>query len=137
MGESLKKRISHARILLMVKHYTDAVFSVLSTLCFHKSQPSVSLLRMSRCSYTHCHAPCTRVRNSSSFSFSTSSQILPPPVYSAAPRLHPSSFKCFFMWFCRFVSTYYLFFSSASSNGIPLSLSSCPQRMPLLLGVLA
>lgn len=106
--------------------------------------------RMGRCSCTHCHAPCTRARNSSSSSSSSSSsllshplEILPPPASSRPPCLRPFSFKCFFMWFRRFVSTC-IFFPSSSPNGDParsLSLPpSCallpspPKRAPLLLG---
>lgn len=63
--------------------------------CFPPHPPFVSINhdpaelrpRMGRCSCIHCHAPCTRARNSS-FSFavsSSSSRIPPPPPPPSAP----------------------------------------------------
>lgn len=139
---------------------------MLRVLCFPPRPPFVSINhgpggvppRMGRCSCTHCHASCTRARNSSSSSsssFSSSSllfhprplKILPPPASSRPPRLRPFSFKCFFMWFRRFVSTC-IFFSFRLAQRRPRSLSSrllspllaspsppLPlKRAPLLLG---
>lgn len=59
------------------------MFPVPPTLCFHKSPPRRSSPRMGRCSRTHCHASCTRARNSSTASSSSSSfSLLPPPRFT-------------------------------------------------------
>lgn len=124
---------------LVVKHGRDAarpVFSAPPTLCFHKSRPGGVPSRMGRCSCTHCHAPCTRARNSSFFtsaSFSSFSNPVSSGLFLlSSSRLRPFSFKCFFMWFRRFLSTC-IFFPPVSPNGVSPHRSPL-QRAPLLLG---
>lgn len=123
---------------LVVKHGRDAarpVFSAPPTLCFHKSRPGGVPSRMGRCSCTHCHAPCTRARNSSfstsaaslSSSFSNPALLrsLPPPVVSRPAPVSPlSAFLCGFAVFFRLV-----FFSPpVSPNGIPPAPLPFPAR---------
>lgn len=117
---------------LVVKHGRDAarpVFSAPPTLCFHKSRPGGVPSRMGRCSCTHCHAPCTRARNSS---FSTSAASLSSSFSNPASSGRLSacarfSFKCFFMWFRRFLSTC-IFFPSRFAQRHPPAPLPFPAR---------
>lgn len=115
---------------LVVKHGRDAarpVFSAPPTLCFHKSRLGGVSSRMGRCSCTHCHAPCTRVR-SSSFSTSASSssfRVLPSPVSSFSRRLacirsSLSAFLCGFAVFFRLIFFFLPFRPTASPRTIPI-----------------
>lgn len=130
---------------------------MLRVLCFPPRPPFVSInhgpggvpSRMGRCSCTHCHAPCTRARNSSSSSSSSllshprPLEILPPPASSrrlACARSSLSAFLCGFAVLFRLV----FFFFPLRPTATPLSSRPpftflfppplTPKRAPLLFG---
>lgn len=107
------------------------VYPAPPTLCFHKSRPGGVPSGMGRCSCTHCHAfvhPCLQLPPLLLFFILFFLVVLS----DSTPSLHllllssrhlsparPYSFKCFFMWFRRFVSMYFFFIPPASSNSAP------------------
>lgn len=110
---------------LVVEHGRDAarpMFSAPPTLCFHKSRPG----REFRREWAGAPAPTVTLHAPVSATLPLI-LVLSSPASSglfllSASRLRPFSFKCFFMWFRRFLSTFISFslpFRPTASPPVP------------------
>lgn len=122
---------------LVVKHGRDAarpVFPAPPALCFHKSRTRRSSVENGQVlmhPLSRSVHPCPQLfllLLLSSFSSSSSRNPASPCLLSAS-RLRPFSFKCFFMWFRRFVSTCIFFFFPLRPTATPLALFSAPLHL--------